>query len=526
MKNNKLKNGFFLILITSFFTIACTKSFLDIEPKGVQLAADFYKTDEQAFQGLVAAYDMLQTMNNDIFFKTPWTLRVFPSDEVICGGGGRGDQPPLEETNEFNYGPAGRHVQDVYDRSYKGINRCNIVMTYVADDSPNKKIYRAEAKFLRALFYSDLVTFFGEVPLVLTELNPSEYQQPPSTTVALWSQIEKDLTEAITDLPIKSEYSYNDKFRASKGAAQALLGKAFLYQQKYDQAAAQFQAVIVSGEYGLIADYSQVLRKDEEFGLESIIEIPYTDEYKYDWSNYNWDDSKYSENNLLFQWCGPRAEFFYNLDSIGMYGGWGGGYPTAAMYNAYVAEGDNVRRAASLITESEFLAKGVTRSSSPIYGYNGFLRVKYGTLIEEANNKPYEINYGSNMRLMRYADLLLMAAEALTLKPSPDFATALTYVNQVRSRVGLPDATESGTELMKRIITERRLELSFEGHRFPDLIRWNKAGLISDGELSTILDATRPEIPNRKPFEAKFKLFPIPEQELMVNPKMKQNTGY
>lgn len=512
----------FLFLSLVFVASSCSESFLDTQPRGVLTSDNFYKTDDEAFQALLGAFDILQNANSSPFVSD-WALKTFPGDEVTAGGGGRADQPQLEELNEFNYGSSNTVVTFVFNRLFQGVNRANSILAYVGEDTDAKKVVRAEAKFLRALFYFDLVTLYGKVPLVTKELSPSEYQQLPSKEEEIWALIEKDLNEAIAVLPLRSASQY--KFMGHKGAAQALLGKAYLYQKKYDEAATQLQSVITSGEYSLIADYSRILRKDQEFGKESLFEVSYSTSEGNDWGNYSWGNSRYQENNIIWQFCGPRGDYF-NVSALGMFGGWGGAYPTSQIYKSYIDNGDVVRRTTALISESEFKEKGASKNSETIYGYVGYLRLKYTTYLDETATPVNELNMGTNLRLIRYADVLLMAAEANILKASKDYAKAKGFVDLVRSRAGLPACTESGADLMQRVITERKLELSFEGHRFQDLIRWNKAGVISDAQLSGILDLPRAELSYRKAFEAKFKLFPIPEQEILTNPNMVQNTGY
>ncbi len=517
MKRINIITGFLSLIIIAIST-SCSESFLDTEAKGVQTTDNFYKTDNEARQGVLAAYARLASMNGA--FQSMWALKTLPGDEVAAGGGTRGDQSYLEEVNEFNYDGSSTHVNSVFNNLYQGVNRCNIVTENVEPDTEAKTVVIAESKFLRALFYFDLVTMWGEVPLVTTELEPSEYQQTPAATEAIWTQIETDLTDAISVLPVRSELSSEEQYRATKGAAQALLGKSYLYQQKYDLAADAFDDVISSGEYTLVSDYSRVLRVENEFSSESLFEVTYDNEG----GIANWGGTPW-KNNIMWQFCSPRDGYFSNLENIGMFTGWGGAYPITPMWDAYEAEGDEIRRKSSMISETEFVEEGVTVHDDP-YAYDGYIRLKYTNLIEESGEPNLTLNNGTNLRLIRYADVLLMAAEANILKTSPDFDIARGYIDEVRNRVELEDALESDADLMDRVITERRLELSFEGCRFPDLIRWNNAGIISDSELAEILDAPMDDIEYRKPFDSHFKLYPVPDQEILTNPNMSQNDGY
>lgn len=167
---------------------------------------------------------------------------------------------------------------------------------------------------------------FGQGPLILNELAPSEYSQPFANAATIYAQIEKDLNEAIASLPEKSQYAEADKFRASKGAAQALLGKALLYQKKYAESAAAFETLINSGVYALQADFSTLFLKESEFGIESIFEVSWTTTSGYDWGTFQWGGNRAMENNITWQLTGPRGDYFV-AGSTGLIGGWGFNYP-------------------------------------------------------------------------------------------------------------------------------------------------------------------------------------------------------
>lgn len=505
-----------IIFATLFFSVSCS-DFLDTEPKGVTSSEDFYKTDEQAYEGILACYDIMQSLNA-YSWNSLWMLKVLQSDELIAGGGGRGDQPPYEEINEFTYGPSNPVITWVFDKLYYGVYRANKVIELVEPDTPAKTAIVAEAKAFRALYYFELVTLWGKVPLVLTELNPSEYAQPFAEINDIWAQIETDLTEAIPDLPRKSEYSAADKFRISKGTAQALLGKAYLFQNKFSEAAVQFQLVINSHEYSRIADFSRITRKDTEFGNESLLEVSYSEAKGYDWGNFDWgNDGRNVESNIHWQLANPRGDGYFNGGTTGMVPGWGFCYPEPAMNQLFITHGDSVRRAGTLMSEDELIAAGGGLRLNGVlpWGCAGFVRVKYAAFATESGEPITELNYGMNLRLIRYADVLLMGAEALNRQPSPDDATARAYINEVRSITNLaPLTSESGNTLFEIIKTERQLELMFEGHRFLDLKRWGMAQSV----LGTKRTGGAAGYPGRGGYTAKNAYLPIPENERLVNP--------
>jgi starch-binding outer membrane protein, SusD/RagB family len=246
---NKMKN---LIINT---TISCLsvmmifsscKKFLDQEVPGAYAEEDFYKTDLDATQAVTAVYDMMQAHYNNNWGSL-YMVKTLLSDESNAGGSDAGDQPGYQTLDNYNFDATNDKVRDAWRMSYFTIYRANKVINRTLPETDLRKRLIAEAKFLRAYNYFELVSLWGDVPLVLNDIPPAQYTttgRKPKATV--YAQIEKDLLEAIPNLPLKTAYVGGDRFRVSKGTAQALLGKALLYQQKYAEAATQFEAVITS----------------------------------------------------------------------------------------------------------------------------------------------------------------------------------------------------------------------------------------------------------------------------------------
>ena len=489
------------------FVSACSKDFLEVDPIGKMSVDQFYKTDEDATKAIMATYDILQWMNARDW-NSAYLVKTFPSDESNVGGGDAGDQPPYQELGVYTYGPSNAPITAVWQSNYFGIYRANLVLTNVKDDSDLKKQILAEAKFLRAYYYFEIVSMFGHGPLILDELAPSEYSQPFADAAAIYAQVEKDLNEAIAGLPLKSQYAEHDKFRASKGTAQALLGKVLLYQEKYADAATAFEGVINSGEYALQENFSTLFLQESEFGIESLFEASWVTSSGYDWGTFQWGGNRAMENNITWQLTGPRGDYFVP-GTTGLIGGWGFNYPHNAAYQVFVNAGDTVRKPASILSLADLRARGGDWTNESSWGWDGCIRVKYGTRMDETNGESGavpELNYGTNLRLIRYADVLLMAAEAN--HKAGNNSLAATYLNQVRQRAKLAPFTG---DIMQAIKTERQLELVFEGVRFLDLVRW--------GDAPTVLG----------PFgfvAGKHELFPIPQDEIRNNSKAVQNNGY
>jgi starch-binding outer membrane protein, SusD/RagB family len=505
MMKNRVKILFTLAMITLFS--GCQKDFLEVDPIGKMSVELFYKTDEDATKAIMATYDILQWMNARDW-NSAYLVKTFPSDESNVGGGDAGDQPPYQELGGFTYGPSNAPITAVWQSNYYGIYRANLVINNVLPETDLRKQIIAEAKFLRAYYYFEIASMFGKGPLILTELAPSEYSQPFVEADAIYEQVFTDLTEAIAGLPLKSQYASNDVFRASKGAAQALLGKAYLYAKKYTESAAAFETVILSTEYDLQADYSSLFLKESEFGIESLFEVSWVTTRGYDWGTFQWGGNRAMENNITWQLTGPRGDYF-QPGTTGLIGGWGFNYPKQRLYDAFVAAGDDVRKSASVLSLADLRALGGDWTNETSWGWDGCIRVKYGTRMDETNGDAgavAELNYGTNLRLIRFADVLLMAAEANHMAGEDGKATI--YLNRVRQRAGLPPF--SG-DIMTAIKKERELELCFEGVRFLDLVRWGDAPAAL-GSLG---------------FTAgKHEVFPIPQDEMRNNSKATQNNNY
>ena len=492
-------------LMVTALTTGC-KKFLTQEVPGAFPEQDFYKTDADISQATLGVYDMMQAHYNSNWASI-YMVKSLLSDESNCGGSDAGDQPGYQTLDNYNFDATNDKVRDSWRMLYFTIYRANKVINKTDANNDLRKRLVAEAKFLRAYNYFDLVSLWGDVPLVLNDIPPAQYTSTARAKKAdVYAQIEKDLTEAIAILPLKSTYSSADKFRATKGAAQALLGKVFLYEQKWNEAAAQFETVITSNQYSLASSIGAAFSKNQEFGAESLFEISYTNQRAYDWGNFPWGSAP--ESNIHIQLMGPRSDYYTKAPGDSLNGGWGFILPKTKLWNAFVAAGDVNRRKQCIMSQTELIAAGGNWTNPTAYDYEGYFQRKYGSFSSQTGGPIGELNYGTNWRHIRYADVLLMAAEAYN-KATND-VKARGYLNLVRQRSGLVDVTASGTALFDAIVTERQLELAFEGVRFPDLVRWGKA-VQELGPLG---------------FQAnKHEVLPIPDYDVRTG-GLKQNTGY
>lgn len=503
MKSLFIKTGF-LCLGLGMMAGGC-KKFLDTPVQGTLPEQDFYKTDAEIDQGTVAIYDMMQAHYNNNW-ASPYMIKTLLSDESNAGGSNDGDQPGYQQLDDYNFSANNDKVRDAWRLMYYTIYRANKVIGRTEVNNPLRKRLVAEAKALRAYNYLDVVSLWGDAPLVLNDLLPSQFTSTPKATkAAIYAQIEKDLNEAIPDLPLKSAYSAADRFRMSKGAAQAILGKTLLFEKKYGEAATAFETVINSGQYSLEPSIGKVFSQAGEFGVESLFEINYTNMRNYDWGNFPWGAAP--ESNIHIQLMGPRSDFYTKAPSDSLLGGWGFNVPRQKLWDAFQAAGDVNRRKATMMSTQELIAAGGNWTAPNAWDFQGFFQRKYGSFSTQTGAPVGELNYGTNWRLVRYADVLLMAAEANL--NSGNAGKALTYVNMVRQRPGtaLPAL---GAVTMNDIMTERFLELAFEGHRFVDLVRWGKAAQ----ELGPLGFVT-----------GKHEVLPIPQYDIQAG-NLTQNNGY
>lgn len=510
MKPNHKRNTI-IIGAALLLGVGCGKGFLEQDIPGRSPLEGYYKTDVDATAATFAAYDMLQAEYN-WGWGSPLLLKTLPSDESNAGGNGPGDQPHYQALDNFTHDSQGESILWVWRMNYFGAYRANQVINRVAGTSDLQKRLIAECKVLRAYYYSELAALWGDVPLVLKNLEPAEYTKTPRTPRAqVYAQIEKDLKEAIPVLPVKSALGASERFRVTKGTAQSLLGKVYLYQQKWAEAAEQFNAVIISGEYDLEASVAAAFSKQGEFGKESVFEVPFTDQKRYTWDNFPWDRFREIESNIHIKLMGPREEHYTRMTGDSLDGGWGFNTGKKKLYDAFVAAGDVERRKQTIFSIAELEDGGGEFADPTVWDFEGYIQRKYGsfsTFTTHPDDGTPDLNYGSNSRLIRYADVLLMAAEAYYRAGNE--GRARTELNKVRSRAKLGDVLVGGNALFEAIVRERQLELAFEGFRYLDLVRWGRAAT----ELGGL--GFKPN---------KHELLPIPDEDVRIG-HLEQNKGY
>ena len=502
---NRFINKLPILLIVSMVLAACGKDFLELEPRGTQLENSFYQTQEELFQGLVATYDVLQWGGTN-----GWTMKVgllnAASDDCFAGGSDASDQPSWVAFDGFTLDPFLGPQSGLWNKYYSGIYRANLLLEKLEEASGIEEAFKArtaaEAKFLRAFFYFDLVRFFENVPLITNTLAADAiYTQVQAKSSEVYAQIEQDLNDAKNTFELPSTVPPDELGRVTQGAITALLGKVILYQNdesRMAEAASIFEEVITSGAYQLEFDYSDIFNPDNEFGVESIFEIQYAANQRGGWENFG----NGTEGNYDVQFFGMR-------DYVGPI--YANGWSFCPVTEELVTFMQNDPRAEHTIIDGNDLKH---QGASYTEGYQNtdyFIKKYAGLQDDRATDGEPALNWDYNVREIRLADVILMAAEAYAR--SGNDAQARDYLNQIRTRVGLqPFTSVSGPALLDAIYSERRLELATEGHRFFDLVRTGRA-------VEELGD---------QGFQAnKNEVLPIPQTEIDISEgNLIQNQGY
>lgn len=482
-------NYLFLILIMCWL-VACKENFIAKEFTNGISEDNFFKSAKDAEQALTAVYDAVS--QKGLYRESVVVLGECPSDNIDEQTGDVGDYGlHFKNASSFLWQPDNKFSSARWYDAYKGIFRANTFLKKVPAiemDDKVKKQYLAEARFLRALFYWNLVITFGDVPFIADEVTADEYAQLARTDKeSIYKKIEEDLNLAIADLPLAAS---NPIGRANKGAAMAILGRVYLYQQKWQEAADMSKKVIDLGQYSLVADYISMFNGKNDNSSESIFD---------------------------FQAVAQAGGFFSAASEAFISATWSPTVPWANWYSpseqskTVFAIGD-IRRKSIMIagaTPADMVDVDGTGPkifpSSPMrtsYFNNAAVRkfLPEGKLMSNVAN--FDVNYP----IIRYAEVLLNYAEALNELGQSD--AALAPLNQVRKRAGLNEIGKTNQAALRILLQdERRVELIFEGHRFYDLARW--------GLLETKLKS--------KGFvKGTHEYWPVPLAELSLMPNLTQ----
>ena len=492
------------VLIIGVFIMSCKKT-LYKEPLAQLSTAVNYITADDAKRAVTAAYAPAAGNNWCCSYVTPgymhWVLANVASDDTDKGGENGSDQLYAQQVQQFNIPADNEATRSAYQISYIGVRRSNLAIENIPDidmDAALKARYIAEAKFMRAWYYFNLVRAFGDVPLVLTTKFES-YDLTRTPKAQIYEQIIKDLTEAEPALSKASQYPAADQGRATQGAAQAYLGKAYLYIKNNAKAEEWFGKVIASGEYVLEPNYYQMFTRAGEGSKEHIFQVKFLN-----------DQGASPATNQLGVVMGSRAR-----------NGWGFNLPTQDFVDAF--EPNDPRLNQTVYKNGDVMPDGVVANVGN--STTGYLNKK--AYILETERIQGSLNAGKDDIYMRLGKVYLWYAEAANeIGKTTD---ALKYLNEVRKRARqgnnalLPDITETNKDALKQVIwKEQRVEFGQEYERFFELVRQGRAGQVLRAY------ATKYSTDKGKGFrDGVNEVFPLPQTEINLSKgKITQNAGY
>lgn len=490
-----MKTRYTPLVLFSFIamSVGSCENFLDVQPRYVQDAENYFNQPSDYEMALTAAYDLLQTS-----YLTQWIGEI-ASGNAIAGGESVTDTEGLHQIEGMTHNAVNNELRSIFRWNYSGIARVNYMMEFQDKiDFPGKNGILGQARFLRAYYYFELTKYFGDVPLVIDQRlgadQVTKLDRSPRSLV--YAQIESDLRFASSTLP----WSNPEKGRVDKGAALALLGKVQLYQGKHAEAVISLDSVINFGGYALVADYDTLWFAANENNSETVFDIEYSG---LEGGGYGCmvclEGNAAAGFNGIRQYDGP---FYSDGNSYNL--------PTQDLYDAF--DSSDIRRDATILDLDAFIAAQPNASSISYAigggGHTGFYNNKYIKRQAELGLPDNDLTSPLNYKVIRYADVLLMAAEA-NVQEGND-GQALSYVNSVRARVNMPARVSGGSALLADIFTERRLELSGEGLHFWDLLRSGQAAQsITNFQVG------------------KHEIFPIPQVEIdLAGGIWSQNSGY
>jgi hypothetical protein len=498
MKYKFLLYAFFLTGAIQLLS-SCKKTYLEVVPAGIDLESNYYKNAGQVYAGLIAAYNPLGWEAGLSYCDKLGTLNS-AADECYAGGGGPTDMSTWQAMNNYTLSAAVGPQQDLWNRNYTGVYRSNLILSKMGGaisglSDAQKTRYIAEARFLRAYYYFDLVRFFGNIPLITAPIPTNDiYKVTQVKPAEIYKQIEKDLNEAIPGLPPVIPAAENG--RATSGAAMALLGKAILYQNdnsRMQEAAGWLEKVNSAGVYHLMQNFADIFSPDHKFNSESVFEITHTGTQNAGWGN--WPNFN---GNVYVQMTGPRS---YNGPTY-----WSAGWSFNPVISAFAEMMKSDPRYPYTVANIDSLTTATGGSYTKGYANTGYFLQKFAPMKKyvSTTGQP-ELNFPNDYIEIRLADTYLMEAEAL-VRGGGDVNKAKYYLDQVRQRAGLSSVPAT----LDNIYNERKLELATEGHRWFDLVRTGKA--------ASVLAF--------KGFKAGInEVLPIPLNELN-NTKLVQNNGY
>ncbi len=479
---------YILVITVLIFLVIATSCKKELELAPHQIYYDnFYQSEEDALSAVNSVYDVLGSVN--LYSSYLWLIQDIGSDD--CSARATLNDPNLHEFNTYKIQASNNYLARIWQSSYLGISRANVVLEKVPGirmDSVKRDRITGEARFLRALYYFNLVRLFGEVPLVTVpvspDLNSEEIYPAKSSVDAIYSLIVEDLNQAAATLPARYTNA-NDKGRSTSGASLGLLSKVYLTRKEWVNASLTAARVMESNVYSLHADYAGNFKEANKNGKESVFEVQF---YK----------KSTIENSQMVLSGLPGIQGLFNAGVEIM-------LPTQDLLTSFET-GDHRK-------EVTFFDNYWSYAFEPhIWKYWD----------QDAYKPAATSQSGADFMVMRYSEILLIYAEALNEANSGPTAEAYDAINQVRNRARngisdvLPDLLGLDHDTFRAaVLNERRHEFVNEGQRWYDLVR---TGTLIESVKRAKGDAANPTESNY--------LFPIPQRELDNNRNLKQNDGY
>jgi len=495
-----LYNTIAILTVLLTVTTSCSDDFVE-RPIEYSIDSENYFNSEAEYESaLIGAYDLLQTTFQTVL------MGEIASDNTLAGGNSPTDGPGYQQVDDMIHTPVNAQIKRVWDWMFAGVQRSNYILEFQdKTDFEGKDQIIAEARFLRAYYHFELVKWFGEIPMTGDKrfVPGDETSIPRSPVSEVYAAIYEDLifaSENLNSIP-------SQQGRATSGAALALLGKAYLYEasytdqlDKYEMAADKLQEVINNQNYSLVDDFAEIWEMDGENGVESVFEIQYTD---VEGASYGYMQAV--EGNIAVGFAGPNS-----YEGPVFTAGNNFNLPTQKIVDAF-EEGD-LREEVTILDMDAWVAIHPEVTYTKQNEHTGYFNRKYIPRKRSENAAAdLKLTNPNNYRAIRYADVLLMAAEAYS-KLGND-SKAGEYLNLVRDRAfGDQDhrITFTGSNLYNAILAERRVEFAGEGLRFFDLVRTGRATQEIDGFT-----------PNKN------EVFPIPLEEIQFsNGNWSQNPNY
>jgi len=482
-----------LALLTLLLGYSCSDKFVEVSPEYSIDSENYFNSESDYYMALVASYDLLQsTYANAI-------LGEIASNNTRCGGESPTDVIGWQQVDQMTQTPTNSNLSDIWDWMFAGVQRTNYFMEFKdKSDFDGKDEMIGEVRFLRAYFNFELVKWFGPIPFKVDERFKlgDETTIPRYPVAEVYACIEADLQYAARVLPSTPIQAG----RATKGAAQALLGKVYLYQDKFAESAEVLDKVITEGPYFLVNDYNSIFEAEGENGSESVFEVQYTDA-----EGASFNCLQCVEGNVAVGFSGVRG-----YDGPLFTSGFSFNVPTQEAVDQF--ESGDLRMGVTILDIAAW-----ADSTGAVYStgndHTGYFNRKYLPRKRSENAQPdLNLTNPNNYRAIRYSDVLLMAAEANNRGGISD-AKAQEYLNMVRRRAFGDDdhnITLAGAALTDAIYHERRVELMGEGIHFFDLVRTGRAAGQVEGFVA-----------------GKNEVFPIPIEEIEFSAgNWKQNPNY